>query len=69
MYVYKEKLLHEIFHVARSGGFSLLNGVGGFQPTLSKLLSEKGICLFQLSVLNKKMAALRTVHSGWLLQV
>lgn len=30
MYVYKEKFLYEIFYVVRFGGFSLLNGVGGF---------------------------------------
>ena len=34
---------NSLWNLARSGGFSLLNGVGGFQPTLSKLLSEQGI--------------------------
>ena len=65
---YMEFFSNSLWNLARSGGFSLLNGVGGFQPTLSKLLSEQGIWLFQLSVLSKKMAALRTVQfrlSSW----
>ena len=72
--MYKKKNSYMIFfsnslwNLARSGGFTLFNGVGGFHPVQSKLLREQGICLFQLSVLSKEMVALRTVQlrfSSW----